>query len=119
MTRQMSPKLIKDYRDQSWAYDNFAPEGRLHIVCPQCRALVLLFEDLPNAQKREIAELVHSGKSGEGMDLLERLTDCGPRQAKANILHVSRIGPRCRNCEKDLPRGALLCSQCMSVNLYW
>jgi hypothetical protein len=114
----MTPARLQAYADQTWAYENFAPGGRLHVVCPQCGALVLLFENLTPADRGNIARLRES-HAAEAMELLRRVSGCDLRQAKANVLHLRAADSCCRNCRHPVPRGALLCSQCMSVNLDW
>jgi thiol-disulfide isomerase/thioredoxin len=118
MPRRMTPKLLKDYADQSWTYEAFCPDGRLHIVCPHCRALILLFEDLSAEAKREIA--VMDGKDLNGAwEKLRDASGCDLRQAKAIIHHIRDAESRCHNCQSTVPPGSLLCAQCMAVNLDW
>lgn len=120
MTKQMSPKLLKAYPEQDSTYERFRPEARLHIVCPQCRAIVLLCEDLDADVKRKIAELQRNNPVS-AMNMLKLEYDCDLRQAKAIIAHT-RVGdahPRCRNCDSRVRPGSLLCPQCMSVTLDW
>ena len=114
----MTQKLLKQYVDQSSAYETISPNGRLHIVCPQCGAVVLLFEDLSLETKRKIAELEHNTLRG-GMEGLMEATGCDFGQAKASTFHLRDALSRCHNCESQIPRGALLCAQCMAVNLDW
>ena len=114
----MTPKLLRDYADQSWAYDTFCPNGRLHIVCPHCRAPILLFEDLSAEAKREIAEMDRKGLY-VAWEKLRDASGCDLHQAKANILHIRDAESRCHNCQSTVRPGALLCAQCMAVNLDW
>jgi hypothetical protein len=44
MAKRMTPKLLQAFADQSQSYESSSADGRLHLVCPQCRALVLLLE---------------------------------------------------------------------------
>jgi hypothetical protein len=46
MAKRMTPKLLQAFADQSQSYESSSADGRLHLVCPQCRALVLLLESL-------------------------------------------------------------------------
>jgi len=114
----MTPHRMRAYADQSWAYEHFAPDGRLHLVCPQCHALVLLFETLPSSARSNIARSRHSDPVA-AMVMLSQISGCDARQAKANILHMRDADSRCHHCKHLVPRGALLCGQCMSVNLDW
>ena len=114
----MTPKLIKDYTNHNFAYGRFAPNGQLHIVCPQCRAPIVLFEDLSTAVKREIADL-RSKNPLLAMKRLQQASGCEFNQAKANVLHLRSEDSRCLWCGFGVPAGALLCAQCMSVNLDW
>jgi hypothetical protein len=118
MPKFMSARRLNAYRDQSWTYRTFASDGRLHIVCPQCRALILLFEDLEPDVRREIAEL-KSQSAIEAIRLLRNRTKCNLTQAKANLLHMRTADSCCHSCKAAVLRGALLCPQCMSVNLDW
>ncbi|MGJ4947746.1 hypothetical protein [Bradyrhizobium sp. HKCCYLS20291] len=118
MPKKMTTKLLDAFADQSWSYETFSPDGRLHLVCPHCRAVVLLFENLSPGERSEIARLRRSDRM-EAIALLMRLSGCDLRQAKANVMHLRDAGSRCHVCEHDVPRGALLCSRCMSVNLDW
>jgi hypothetical protein len=97
---------------------NFSPNGRLHLVCPQCGALVLLFENLASSDRSNIA-LSSRSDATKAMELLRRVSGCDLRQAKANVLHIRDVDSHCHKCKYPIPRGALLCSQCMSVNLEW
>jgi hypothetical protein len=116
--KRMTPKRLESYADQSWAYENFSSDGRLHLVCPQCRALVILFEHLKPTHRSQIGTLRHSSIV-EAIRMLRSVSGCDLGQAKANVLHIRDAGSRCHKCQHLLPRGALLCSQCMSVNLDW
>ncbi|MGJ4926357.1 hypothetical protein ACQR1K_04370 [Bradyrhizobium sp. HKCCYLRH3095] len=118
MPKRMTPKLLDAFADQSWSYETFSPDGRWHLVCPHCRAVVLLCEGLSSADRSEIARLRH-GNSVEAIKMLTRVSGCDVRQAKANVLHVRDSGARCHNCKHEIPKGALLCSRCMAVNLDW
>lgn len=118
MPKRMTSKLLEAFADQSWSYEAFSPDGRLHLVCPHCRALVLLFESLPSRDKSEVA-LLRQSDTAEAIAMLRRVSGCDLRQAKANILHIRDTDSRCHKCKHQIQRGALLCSQCMSVNLDW
>ncbi len=118
MPRRMTPKLIKDYTNHNFAYERFAPNGQLHIVCPQCRAPIVLFEGLSEEIKGEIAELRRRSPV-LAMKRLQQAAGCELNQAKANVLHLRDEESRCHWCGFGVPAGALLCAQCMSVNLDW
>ncbi len=118
MPKHMTPKALKAYADQSRTYEMFPPNGRPHIVCPQCGALVPLFEDLNAEVKREIAELRWSDPS-RAMEKLGSASECDNGHAKAGILHIRGAHSNCHNCGAPVHSGALLCAQCMSVNLDW
>jgi hypothetical protein len=113
----MSPKQLESYRDQSRSYERFPPNGRLHIACPQCRALVLLFEDLDTDLKTEIAAL-KGKRTIEAIKLPKLRSGVGLAHAKAAVFHVCK-NSTCCHCSAPIPEGALLCSQCLSVNLHW
>ena len=49
MPQFMSQRLIAQYRDHRWGYGLVEPNGRPHIVCPQCGMVVLLCEHLRSA----------------------------------------------------------------------
>ena len=116
MPKKMTPKKIEEYKDQSSTYDKFSPNGKDHIVCPNCRGLVMMFDELTQKQKHEIA--LEEDFSKQSAKLIE-LTDCDERQAKANITHMIGQSQKCRKCGMRVTKGALLCSNCMSVNLHW
>jgi hypothetical protein len=118
MPKRMTPKLLQAFADQSGSYGAFSADGRLHLVCRQCRALVLLFESLPSIDRGEVARLRHSDTM-KAIAMLTRVSGCDLRQAEANVLHIRDVDSRCHKCKHQVPRGALLCSQCMSVNLDW
>ena len=84
----MTPRLLQAFADQSWSYENFSPNGRLHIVCPQCRAVVVLFENVEPIDKTKIARLRRSDLK-QAIAILTEVSGCDLRQAKANILHIS------------------------------
>ena len=117
--KRMTLNLLQAYADQWSTYENFSPEGRLHIVCPHCRALVVLFENLERKVRSEIATLRRGGQVANAMRVLRQASGCDLRQAKANVLHIRDAASRCHKCQNTLPPGALLCSHCMSVNLDW
>lgn len=118
MPKRMSQKLVKEYADHSFAYESFHPDGQLHIVCPHCRAAILLSENLSPTVKREIAELDYRF-SPESMERLVREAGCEHIQAKAILMHLRDAESRCHNCRSVLRAGSLLCAQCMAVNLDW
>ncbi len=118
MPRRMIPRYIEEYRDQSSTYAAFNPEGRLHVVCPQCRALVLLCDSLSRSDRQKIA-VEASANPVAAMETLKTMLPCGDREAKAIVLHLRREGKGCHYCDADVPRGALLCAECLSVNLDW
>jgi hypothetical protein len=114
----MIPSYIEQYRDHRLAYTACNPEGRLHVVCPQCRALVLLCDSLSRTERKKIASLAQSD-SPAAMESLKTMLPCGEREAKAIVVHLRRDDAGCRHCDAEMPRGALLCAHCMSVNLDW
>lgn len=118
MPRKMIPRYIEEYRDQKAVYGMFNPEGRSHVVCPQCRALVLLCDSLSRSDRRKIAEEAAASRLA-AMETLKTMLPCGDREAKAIALHLRKAGEGCHCCGAEMPRGALLCPQCMSVNLDW
>jgi len=118
MPKRMTLRRVEQYREQGAIYQKFDPEGRLHVVCPQCGGLVLLCDSLPRRERREIAQLAHR-EPAAAMERLKTTLPCSDRQAKAIVGHLRRGDDGCRNCGGEMPRGALLCSQCMSVNLDW
>lgn len=118
MPSYMTPKLLKDYRDQSSTYEEFFPNGRLHVVCPQCRNPVILYEGLKAEDKAAIAKL-QDVDFMKAYEKLRALSECDFLQAKANFLHLRWEGSRCHNCQTTVPEGSLLCPQCMAVNLDW
>ena len=118
MSKFMSPKRIKEYRDQSRAYDQFSPNGQLHIICPQCGALVVLFEKLKPSIRSHIVGL-NKDRPIKAMKELRKATGCDLGVAKAAIYHLRNKQSQCCNCHSEMPKGALICSQCMSVNLDW
>lgn len=118
MTKRMTTRLIEAYADQGSVYGRYALDGAAHIVCPQCRAPVLLLEDLAPDERREIAA-VKKRNPLAAIQRLQRASGCDARQAKANILHLRDAESRCHKCQARVPRGALLCGRCLSVNLDW
>ena len=118
MPKGMTPKLIEAHADQASIYARYALDGETHIVCPQRRAPVLLLENLDPRDRREIAA-VRKRNPLAAIQELQRASGCDARQAKANILHLRDAGSRCHKCEAPVPRGALLCGRCLSVNLEW
>ena len=118
MPRRMIPYNIEKYRDQSRTYAMFNPEGRPHVVCPQCRALVLLCDSLPRTERQKIAA-TRVEEPVAAMDLLKTMLPCGDREAKAIVAHLRKAGEGCSHCGSEMPRGALLCPECWSVNLDW
>jgi hypothetical protein len=118
MPRRMTPKKLEAYAAQSLSYET-SPPGRLHIVCPQCRALVMLFDDLDPKVRAEIGRVGRSSSRAYAAKMLGHITGCDLRQAKATGLHLRLAESHCHKCGHFVPRGALLCSQCMSVNLDW
>jgi hypothetical protein len=119
MPRHLTPRLIEAYADQSSTYQTFDPKGRMHIVCPQCRALILLLEDIPAAIRTEIARLRQDVQMINAIKRLRAVSDCGLAQAKANVQHICLAGPACNKCAAPLQSGSLLCPACFSVNLSW
>ncbi len=118
MPRRMIPRYLEEYRDQSLAYANFNPEGRLHVVCPQCRALVLLCDSLSRTERQKIAAQAAESPSTT-METLTTMLPCGDGEAKAIVAHLRKPGQGCSHCDSEMPRGALLCPNCWSVNLDW
>ena len=91
------------------AHRRFSPNGRPHIVCPQCRAPILLFENLSEQVKGEIADLRRKSRV-LAMKALMRAAGCDLAQAKANVLHLRNEESRCHWCGFGVPAGALLSS---------
>ncbi|MEO3431150.1 hypothetical protein AAFN88_20010 [Pelagibius sp. CAU 1746] len=118
MPRTMLPHYIEKYRDQSRTYEMFNPEGRLHVVCPQCRALVLLCDSLPRSDRQKIAA-TRMEQPAAAMETLKTMLPCGDREAKAIVAHLRKPHGGCSHCGTEMPRGALLCPNCWSVNLDW
>lgn len=118
MPRRMIQRYIEEYRDHSDSYEDFEADGRPHVVCPQCRVPVLLCGSLTDAQRRRVAELRASNPVA-AMELLRQMLPCSDREAKAIVLHLCRPEAGCHYCGHSMPRGALLCANCMSVNLDW
>lgn len=121
MPKHMTPRLLKAYAEHNHAPEHGWYVGREHVVCPQCRAPIVLFGDVAPERKHAIAAT--RGGSLEGVKLAMRdlcaETGCDLAQAKANVTHLRKPGSICHACDHVLPRGALLCAQCMSVNLDW
>jgi ribosomal protein L40E len=118
MPKKMTPQRVERYRDQGAIYEKFNPEGRLHVVCPQCSALVLLCDSLSRLERRELAQQA-AGEPVAALERLRTMLPCGDREAKAIVAHLRCEGEGCRHCGATMPRGALLCARCMSVNLDW
>lgn len=119
MQQFMTQRLIAKYLEQSWGYDLVEPHGHPHIVCPQCRWVVLLCEHLSAERRREIAQ---AWRGPAGMAVAWRLLEAdGFNEAarKGIIFHIPRRPLHCTNCGREHPEGALLCTQCMAVNLPW
>jgi hypothetical protein len=96
----------------------FDPEGRIHVVCPQCRALVLLCDTLSRMERQKIAAM-RLEEPVAAMETLKTMLPCGDREAKAIVVHLRKPGEGCSYCGAVMPHGALLCAECMSVNLDW
>lgn len=107
-----------EYRDQALSYARFNAEGRMHLVCPQCRDLVLLCDSLSRTERQKIAAEAKASPAA-ALDNLKTMLPCGDLEAKAIVSHLRQEGEGCRSCGAEMPRGALLCAQCMSVNLDW
>jgi len=118
MPRRTIPRYIEEYRDQSAIYQMSNPEGRLHVVCPQCRAMVLLCDSLPRTERQKVASEGLATPQA-AMETLKTMLPCGDREAKAIVMHLRKPGEGCHHCGAEMPRGALLCGQCLSVNLDW
>ena|SRR5262249_10493760 len=71
--KRMTAKLVRAFADQSWAHQNFSPNGRLHLICSQCRSLVILFENLMPTDRSQIASLRRSGYREGDSDAQKRL----------------------------------------------
>jgi len=111
-------RMLASYGDQSASYGDYKPDGTQHIVCPQCRALVLLCEDLSAESRKTIGELSRSKPILTIARLREEL-DCDLAEAKSVYLHIRRDPAQCNRCKSDIPAGAMLCPNCMSVSLDW
>jgi hypothetical protein len=114
----MTPHRVAQYREQDAIYEKFNPEGRLHVVCPQCGGLVLLCDSLSRLERKDLVQMAAADPAA-AMERLKTMLPCGDRQAKAIVSHLRRDGEGCAHCGAEMPRGALLCAQCMSVNLDW
>ena len=99
--KRMTLNLLQAYVDQRWTYENFSPEGRLHIVCPHCCPLVVLFETLEPKVRSEIATLRRGGRAANAMRVLRQASGCDLRQAKANVLHIRDAASRCHKCQNS------------------
>jgi hypothetical protein len=53
------------------------------------------------------------------MDMLENASRCDRGHAKASVLHIRDVHSNCQTCQARVQSRALLCAQCMSVNLDW
>jgi hypothetical protein len=118
MPKKMMPQDLDRYREQSSVYGAFNPEGRPHVVCPKCRALVLLCDSLSRSDRQQVARQA-AANSAAAMETLRTMLPCGDREAKAIVSHFRKAGGGCHHCGTEMPRGALLCSHCLSVNLDW
>lgn len=118
MPRKMMPQDLERYREQSSVYGMFNPEGRSHVVCPQCNALVLLCDSLSRSDRHKVA-VEAIGSPAAAIETLTTMLPCGGREAKAIVMHLRRADEGCRHCGTEMPRGALLCANCLSVNLDW
>ena len=117
MAKTLSPEQLKRYRDHSQIYKDLELDGRAHVVCPQCRQPVLLCEDLSAASREEIAGL-KCAKTIAAIKLIMLKTGLGLGYAHAAIFHICKH-QSCCHCKSPVPKGALLCSQCLAVNLHW
>ena len=77
----------------------------------------MLFDNLKPIDRSQIAALRRSD-IGKAIMMLRNVSGCDLGQAKA-ILHIRDSDSRCHKCQHHVPRGALLCSQRMFVNLDW
>lgn len=119
MPQFITQRLIARYRDHSLSYSLVEPHGRPHIVCPQCRSVVLFCDHLSVERRREIAQ---AWRGPLGIAVASRLLKADGfdlAASKAIIFHVPRRPFHCVNCGQEHPEGALLCAQCMAVNLPW
>ena len=119
MLRKITPSHLVRYKDQSFAYRHFDPGGAAHIVCPLCRALVLLFEELSPDARAKVTGLRWNGESVQAVKILEQGSGCARGHAKAAVLHLRTEEGTCHNCAALLKPGSLLCPDCLSVNLDW
>ena len=118
MPRRTISRYSDEYRDHTLAYSKFNAEGRMHVVCPQCRDLVLLCDSLSRTDRHKIAVEARTAPS-DAMENLKTMLPCGDLEAKAIVSHLRVDGEGCRSCGAEMPRGALLCAHCLSVNLDW
>ncbi len=118
MPRRMIARYSDEYRDHTLAYSKFNAEGRMHVVCPKCRDLVLLCDSLSRTERQKIAAEAKAAP-GAALDNLKTMLPCGDAEAKAIISHLRNGDQGCSCCGEEMPRGALLCAHCMSVNLDW
>ena len=116
--RFMTQRKIARYRDHAGSYSLIDPHGRRHVICPQCRTVVLLCDHLSAERRREIAQAY---RGAAGLTVAWRLLETRLPQTygfddqarKGIILHIPRRLFHCENCGQEHPEGALLCAQCM------
>lgn len=87
-------------------------------MCPHCRSVIILCEDLSAEEIAEIVEL-HKSDLMKAYEKLQAHIGCDILQAKVNFMHLRCGGSRFHNCDAEIAPGSLLCPQCMSVNLDW
>lgn len=125
--KAMTPRLYKTLRrlpkilsaaSLDFSYGKVDPRGRPHLVCPQCGMIVLLCETLDQDQRQQIAA-ARKEDVRQAWDLLARWLALDEGDSKPIVLHVCRQPGICHNCEQPIPRGSLMCSHCLAVNLDW
>ena len=119
MPKRTTQRMIEQYPDQDWAYEQFHPKGALHIVCPQCRVIIPVCENIATEDRARIRDLVRSGKTVEAIKAIREETGFDLGTAKAIKFHIRTDPVRCHHCDAPASRGSLLCGTCMSVNLDW
>ena len=62
MPKRITQRMIEKYANQDRAYESFHPKGALHIVCPQCRVIIPVCENIAAEDRANIRELVRSDK---------------------------------------------------------
>jgi hypothetical protein len=118
MPKHMSTKQLKAYRDHPWDDQSSDPKDNFISSVPNAELPFCYSKASRREVRREISEL-KSQSAPKAMILLKTKTGCDLAQSKASVLHIRTADSSCHYCSAVVARGALLCSQCMSVNLDW